>query len=135
MQMRSASVLKDCLEMKMARAISLRSEATQTLAMERNEWPIRAKLNAILATQSARQPEGQPIRLLRAAARCPIRQSARPEASNCRLSSGGVHRSGVDKLPLSAAWWLMGMAFGPADLAFTNGAPRWPFTGFCRIQP
>ena len=57
------------------------------------------------------------------------------EASNCRLSSGGVHRSGVDKLPLSAAWWLMGMAFGPADLAFTNGAPRWPFTGFCRIQP
>src|SRR6516162_11187623 len=43
---------KICLEMKMARAISLESEATQPFAMERNEWPIRAKLNAIPTIQS-----------------------------------------------------------------------------------
>ena len=46
--------------------------------MERNEWAIRAKLNAIATIQSTRRPEERPIRPLRPAARCRIRQSARP---------------------------------------------------------
>ena len=49
------------------------------LAMERMEWPIRAKLNAILANRCMRRPEERPSKRRRPAAQCQMQQSVLPE--------------------------------------------------------